>query len=167
VFFVNEGEFEMGSSDFLLRVMADYLISPIVLIGAWAVLATPKERRYQTVARATVAGLVALLFAKTISLLYHGQRPFVALGLAPKAAYLPDPGFPSDHTLLVFLVTFVVWASTKNRWLSAVLFVMSSLVALGRVLALVHTPFDVAGGILCAFLAVVCVYGRRFFSLQR
>jgi undecaprenyl-diphosphatase len=111
-----------------------------------------------------MTGLVALLFAKIISLLYHGQRPFETLGVAPGAAYLPDPGFPSDHALLVFTAVFVVWASTKNVRLSLALLVLAILVAVGRVAALVHTPLDIFGGLLCAFLAAVCVYGKRFFT---
>jgi undecaprenyl-diphosphatase len=152
--------------DLLLRIMADYLIIPIVLTGGFVLLFTPKKQRYQVWSRAILVGLVALLFAKTISLLYQGQRPFEALGVQPGAAFLPNPGFPSDHALLVFAVTFIVWASTKNKPLSAVLLALSILVAVGRILALVHTPADIAGGILCAFLAAVCMYGRQFFTAK-
>jgi len=152
--------------DFLLRFLADYLIIPIVLVGAVVLLRVPKKQRYQIWARAVVAGLSALLFAKIISLFYQGQRPFEALGLQPGASFLPNPGFPSDHTLLVFTITFIVWASTKNKRLSATLLVLSTLVAVGRVLALVHTPADVIGGIVCAFLGVACVYGRNFFTTR-
>jgi len=150
--------------DFLIKVIADYLVIPIFLIGVWAVLTLPQAVRYQRIGRGVFAGLVALWFAKIASLLYQGQRPFVALGEAPKAAYLANPGFPSDHVVLVFTITFVVWAATKNVKVSALLLALSSLVAIGRILALVHTPLDVAGGIVCALIAMACVYGRYFFD---
>lgn len=151
---------------FLIHVLADYLIIAVAAAGGIALLLV-KQDRYQIWARAIVTGLVALLFAKIISLLYHGQRPFETMGVKPGAAYLPDPGFPSDHALLVFTITCIVWASTKNIRLSLLLLVLSALVALGRILALVHTPLDIAGGLLCAVLAAVCVYGRRFFTLAK
>jgi len=152
-------------ADLLIKFMADYLVVPIVLIGLWALLLrTPPAVRYQRVGRAVLMGLSALLIAKIASLLYQGQRPFVALGEAPKAAYLANPGFPSDHVLFVFAITAAVWATTRDVKLTAALLIMSCLVALGRILALVHTPIDVLGGIGCALLAAVLVYGRRFFD---
>lgn len=154
-------------SELLVHILADYLIVAVAAIGGVALLLINKKERAEVWGRAVVAGLVALLLAKIISLLYHGQRPFETLGVKPGAAYLPDPGFPSDHALLVFSIVCIVWASTKNVRLSIALLVLAILVALGRVLALVHTPLDIAGGILCAFLAAVCVYGRRFFTAAK
>lgn len=150
-------------SGLLVHILADYLIVAVAAIAGLALLLVKKDR-YQMWGRAIMTGLVALLFAKIISLLYHGQRPFETLGVTPGAAYLPDPGFPSDHALLVFTAVFVVWGSTKNARVSGVLLVLATLVAVGRVMALVHTPLDILGGVLCAFLAAVCVYGKRFFT---
>jgi undecaprenyl-diphosphatase len=110
-------------------------------------------------------GLVALWIAKIMSLFYQeGERPFMILGVTPKAAFLNNPGFPSDHVLFVFSITFVVWATTKNKPWSLTLLIMSMLVAAGRILALVHTPIDVAGGIIAALIAASAVYGRSFYS---
>ena len=147
-----------------IEIIADVLVVPVVLMGAWAILIVPKTVRYQVMARALMTGMTALFIAKIISLLYQGERPFVALGTLPKAAYLNNPGFPSDHALLVFTVTIVVWASTKNVKLSVWLLVLSCLVALGRILALVHTPADVAGGLFCAVTAGLLLYGKNLFT---
>lgn len=155
-------------SSFLTHVFADYLVLPILLTGGIVLLRVPAKDRYQVWARAVVAGLAALFFAKAMSLLYQqGQRPFEQLGVDPGAAFLPNPGFPSDHALLVFIVTFIVWAVTKNMTLSLILLAASTAVSVARVIALVHTPADVIGGFACAFLAVMCVYGRQFFVLRR
>lgn len=149
--------------DIFIQIIADWLVIPILLIGGVAVLCTPAEHRWQTICRAVVMGLVALLAAKVASLLYQGERPFVEMAVAPGASYRGNPGFPSDHSLLVFVVVFVVWASTKRALLSGSLLVMAVLVAVGRVLALVHTPLDVLGGLLCALLAAWLVYGNQLF----
>ncbi len=154
----------MHITDLLIELIADLLVIPIVFIGVWAMIRIPKAARYQRFARGMMAGLTALLFAKIASLLYQGERPFIELGVEPKAAYLSNPGFPSDHVLFVFAITFVVWASTKNRRISGLLLILSCLVALGRVLALVHTSIDVFGGIACALAAVFIWYGRSFFK---
>lgn len=155
------------SEDILLKIIADYLVLPIALVGGVVLLAVPARLRYAAWGLAFMTGLTALLFAKIVSLFYQGERPFETLGVEPGAAFLPNPGFPSDHALLVFTVTCIVWATTKNKALSGVLLAASILVALGRVLALVHTPLDVIGGIFCAILAAICIYGRQFFTTSR
>lgn len=127
-------------------------------------LRVPAVNRQQLYLRAVGTGLTALLIAKTLGLFYHTERPFVASGVAPKASFLQNGGFPSDHVLLVFTITLIVWASTKNIKVSVLLLVLSALVGLGRVLALVHTPVDVVGGILCAAIAAFIWYGRSLFS---
>lgn len=155
-------------TDIIIRIMADGLVVPIVLIAAWAMLRLPQKEQIDRIARGIVAGLIALLGAKLMSLMYQdGERPFMILGVDPKAAYLNNPGFPSDHVLFVFAITFVVWVSTKNKSLSLTLLVMSILVAAGRVLALVHTPLDVLGGFVAALVAVTFVYGRDFYRTEQ
>lgn len=152
--------------DIIIRVMADALVVPIVLIAAWALFVkVPKAARFERLARGVVAGLIALFLAKVLSLTYQeGERPFVELGVQAKAAYLNNPGFPSDHVLFVFSITLVVWAATKDKKISLTLLILSTLVALGRILALVHTPLDVLGGVLCAFAAASLVYGRALYT---
>lgn len=158
----------MSLGNILLRLVADGLVLPIMLTGGVVMLRIVKLHRYQLIVRGVVTGLLALFFASIASLLYQdGQRPFEQLGVDAGAAYLNNPGFPSDHALLVFTVTFVVWASTKNKRLGLVLLALSIMVAAGRVIALVHTPADVVGGFVCAMLAAVCMYGRDFFVVSK
>lgn len=158
----------MQLTDIIIRIMADGLVVPVVLVAAWAMLRLPQKERFDRIARGIVAGLVALLSAKLLSLLYQdGERPFMILGVDPKAAYLNNPGFPSDHVLFVFAITFVVWASTKSKPLALSLLIMSVMVAAGRVLALVHTPIDVLGGFVAALIAVSLVYGRSFYRTEQ
>lgn len=154
-------------SDLLIRIMADGLVVPIVLIAAWYLLRMSRTVLLERLSRGVLVGLIALWFAKIISLLYQeGERPFMILGVQPKAAFLNNPGFPSDHVLFVFCITFVVWASTKNKPVTATLLVLSVLVSIGRVAALVHTPQDVIGGFLCALVAATLVYGRSFYTTR-
>jgi membrane-associated phospholipid phosphatase len=151
--------------DIIIRIMADGLVVPIVLIAAWASLRLPRSVWWDQLSKGLLTGLIALWLAKLMSLFYQeGERPFMILGVHPKAAYLDNPGFPSDHVLFVFCITFVVWASTKNKSWSLTLLVLSILVAVGRVVALVHTPLDVIGGLAVAVAAATLVYGRHLYN---
>jgi membrane-associated phospholipid phosphatase len=155
-------------SDIIIRIMADGLVVPILLIAAWVGLRLPRTVWWDRLSKGILTGLVALWLAKIMSLFYQeGERPFMLLGVHPKAAYLNNPGFPSDHVLFVFCITFVIWASTKNKPWSIALLVLSILVAVGRVVALVHTPLDVAGGIVAALIAATIVYGRDLYRVTK
>ncbi|HEX6462604.1 MAG TPA: phosphatase PAP2 family protein [Candidatus Saccharimonadales bacterium] len=147
--------------DKLIILLAEVTVLPVIILGVYAVWKAPKDRRLQIIARAIIMALTALLLAKIAAQFYQGERPFQELGVAPKASYLDNPGFPSDHSLLVFTITAVVWTSTRRKAVSLTLLFFSILVGVGRVLALVHTPLDVLGGCLCALLAALMWYGPR------
>lgn len=141
-----------------IRLIADGTLIPIVLIGVYALIAkVPKNSRYEIYCRVLMAGLTSLLVAKLMAQLYHptGERPFEILGVAPGAAYLNNPGFPSDHALFSAAILYAVWFETKNKLLSWILLVLLILVGVGRVLALVHTPIDILGGIVAASVGAI------------
>lgn len=142
----------------LIRFIADGTIILAILVGVYALLyKIPNNHKYEAYCRILMAGLTAYLFAKFMATLYQptGERPFEILGVAPGAAYLNNPGFPSDHALFVTSILLAVWFETKNRVLSGTLLVIAVLVSIGRVAALVHTPIDVLGGILAALVGSI------------
>jgi undecaprenyl-diphosphatase len=136
-----------------IRLIADGTLLPIVLIGLYAlVFMVSKKERYAVYCRVLMAGLTALLVAKLMAQLYQpvGERPFELMGLSAGAAYLPNPGFPSDHALFATAITWAVWFETRSKKLGIILAVLTILMCIGRVLALVHTPLDIIGGIVAA-----------------
>lgn len=150
-------------NDVVIALIADGAVVPIVLIAAWALLfKIPNSQKYRAYCRMLLAGLTAYALAKMIGSVYQpaSQRPFEQMGLEAGASYLNNPGFPSDHVLFCTVIVLAVWFETRNVRLTIVLAVLTLLVALGRVLALVHSPLDVVGG------AVIAVLGALWY-LQR
>jgi len=146
------------SADFLVHLIADYLVFVIVLVGAWAILfKVPKGQRFKAYSRILMAGLTAYLLAKFLATIYQPSdlRPFELLGVNPGASYLNNPGFPSDHALFVTAIAAAVWFETRMKKLSIVLAVLVILVCVGRVIALVHTPFDVIAGVGIALIGAL------------
>jgi membrane-associated phospholipid phosphatase len=99
-----------------------------------------------------MAGLTSYLIAKLLGSIYQpsGERPFELLGAMPGASYLNNPGFPSDHALFTGFLTLAVWFETRQKKIAVVLALLTAAVCIGRVLALVHTPLDVIGGLIVA-----------------
>ena len=157
------------SADFFIRIIADGAVIPVVLIAAWALLfKVPKGHRFAAYSRVLLAGLTAYMIAKFAGAMYQPaeMRPFQIMGVDPGAAYLDNPGFPSDHVLFVTALTLAVWFETKLKRTTIVLIILSVLVAIGRVLALVHSPLDVLGGVLFALVGALW-YGSRYIEEKK
>jgi membrane-associated phospholipid phosphatase len=136
--------------DLFVRFIADYLVVIIVIIASFMlVFKIPRGKRLKAYKRILLAGLTSYMIAKFAAFIYQPTdlRPFEILGLKPGAAYLNNPGFPSDHALFVTVLTLAVWFETKNKLVSSFLAVGVLLVCVGRVLALVHSPVDVIFGV--------------------
>lgn len=144
--------------DILIPILADWLVVPIVLFGFYAFLfKVPKSQKRDVYTRVLLAGLTAYVVAKIIGLLYQpaGLRPFELLGKEAGASSLGNPGFPSDHALFTMAIVLAIWFGAKQKKLAMTAFVLAVLVVIGRVLAMVHTPLDVTGGMLIAFVGIV------------
>jgi len=142
----------------IIKIIADGLVIPVVLIGVYALLRyTPKDQRFETYAKVLMAGLTAYVVAKIAGLLYQPAelRPFELLGVDAGASFLNNPGFPSDHALFTMAITLAIWLGARAKKLAAVALVLTLLVGIGRVVALVHTPLDVIGGIVIALSGVI------------
>ncbi len=143
--------------ELLTKLIADGLVLAVVLIGAWALLTKiPKKETYHAYCRILMAGLTAFLIAKLVSSIYQPEtmRPFEKLGVDAGAAFLNNPGFPSDHVLFCTAITLAVWFETNAKKMAYILAIVTILVGIGRVVALVHTPLDVAGGLVIAFVGI-------------
>ncbi len=144
--------------------MADGALLPIVLLAGYALLfRIPHKQRFQAYCRIIMAGLTAYLIAKLLGSVYQpaGERPFELLGVSAGAAYLNNPGFPSDHALFAAFLTLAVWFETRARRLTLILIGLTLVVCIGRVLALVHTPIDVIGGLLVAWIGALWYLQRK------
>jgi len=148
----------MSIIQFLVHFIADGAVVLVILIGAYAILfKVPKGGRFEAYSRILLAGLTSYLVAKLLASVYQPslERPFQILGVEAGALYLNNPGFPSDHALFVTAITAAVWFETKMKKTTLLLVVLVALICTGRVIALVHTPLDVAGGVVIGLLGAV------------
>lgn len=148
--------------DIAIKIAADGLMIPLVLVALYSFITrSPKIGRYDTYLRVFMAGVSAYILAKYIAALWQpegGGRPFERMGVEAGASFLENAGFPSDHALFAAFLTFAVWFVTGSRRLTLAMAAMTLLVGIGRVMALVHSPLDIAGGIVIAGLGAVIWY---------
>lgn len=142
----------------IISLIADGLVVPVALLGVYTLVRyVPKGQKYAVYSRIVMAGLTAYVAAKIVGLLYQPAtlRPFELLGVDAGASFLDNPGFPSDHALFTMAITLAILFGARQKKLAAVAFVLTLLVGVGRVVALVHTPLDVIGGLIIACVGVV------------
>lgn len=155
----------------IIRFIADGAVVPIVLLAGFSLLFyIPKGQRLDAYKRIVLVGMTTYLLAKLLGSVYQpaDMRPFEMLGVSAGALYLNNPGFPSDHALFTTFLTLAVWFETRRRDIAIVLAVLTLLVCVGRVLALVHTPLDVVGGVLVACLgALWYVQGSEIAPIRK
>lgn len=141
------------NGDYIIIFLADGLMLPIIIGAAIALIYyVPNNKKFEVFSRIILAGLTALLVAKLMAAAYQpaAARPFELMGVDPGASYLNNPGFPSDHALFAAAIAYAVWYGAKKKWLTILFAIAVMLVCVGRILALVHTPLDVFGGIAAA-----------------
>lgn len=136
--------------DFFVRLAADAALLMLLMITMPILLWNLKDRWWVNAPVLIMAGLTSLLMGKIMSLVYQPvvARPFIELGVEPGASYINNPGFPSDHVLLATVLVIAVYALTKRTSLALFLGMVVILIGIARVMAFVHTPVDIAGGVI-------------------
>lgn len=137
-----------------LRLLADGGLVVVLAFAVPLVFWGLRGRWWQAAPVVVMAGLTSLLAGKIMSLLYQPAvaRPFLELGLEPGAAYIDNPGFPSDHALLATAAVVAVYAISGHKKAAVVLGLLVIAMGIGRVMALVHTPLDVVGGVIAGLI---------------
>jgi undecaprenyl-diphosphatase len=143
--------------DLLLRLIADGTLFLVLAVTGPLILWKLRGHWWVNLPVVIMAGLTSLLAGKLMSFLYQPEfaRPFLQEGLEPGAAYIDNPGFPSDHALLATVAVVAAYVLTRNKLLGAVLVVLVIVMCVGRVVALVHTPVDVIGGIVAGLVGLL------------
>ncbi len=136
----------------LIVFAASYLYLVVLVLALVAGWRASRQEKLQVALIALVALPLAYVLAKLLGLVIISPRPPVTDHIQPLIQVATDNGFPSDHTLLA--MTFAMLVLAFNRRGGALLLVLATGVAAGRVLAGAHHPVDVLGSTLIAGAAV-------------
>ena len=126
----------------LVIFLADYLIYFIFLCLPFFLW----KGEIQLGVRAVLALSMAFFIASGIKYFWPSERPFQMVGANPALVNAPDASFPSLHAALAFALAFTVLLTHKRY--GSILVLCAFLVGLARVLAQVHYPIDILGGVV-------------------
>ena len=141
-------------------VAGQYLFLLVILGVVVALLRAPRGAKARFLVSVLVAGAVAYCLSLLAAHLHYDTRPFVARHVTPLIPHDADNGFPSDHALLTMTLTAITCFFSRRT--AAFMFIVTVLVAVARVIALIHSPQDITGAwILGIAGAVIGYYGVR------
>ena len=144
----------------LIIFIAKYLVFISAAIAVVYFAKQPRQKQKEMLIFAAALLPLSYVFAKLVSHFYFDPRPFVEGNFAPLLPHAADNGFPSDHTLLGTAIAFTVFHFNKK--LGFLLFYLTVLVGIARVLAGVHHAADIVGSIIIAGLIYLLVaYSTR------
>ncbi len=147
----------------------------IYLMGIVWLVAVIRRRTTLTLAAAghiVLLGVLAYVIAKVLGHVIADPRPYLVAHTHPLIPTAHDNGFPSDHTLLVALMTASLW--WIDRRLILAFAGATALVALGRLGIDAHHTLDVLGSMAITAVAALVsriapfpvTWGRPVFPVQ-
>lgn len=138
----------------LIIFCAKYLYLVIILIAICVVIFLSVDNKRQLFKFSLLAFPLSFLVAKILNYFIYNVRPFVVEHIQPLIDHAADNGFPSDHTLLSATIASVIFV--YSRKLGILLFCLTLIMGIARVLAKVHHPIDVFGSMAIAiFMSLI------------
>jgi undecaprenyl-diphosphatase len=140
------------------RILAGQVVwlVPASLILGWL---KGNETKRKLLLEAALSGVVALMVAQLLGMVWPHPRPFV-IGLGQQyLAHVADASFPSDHLTLIWSVAFSMMMRQQTRLIGILLGILGIPVAWSRIYLGVHFPMDMVGaaliGVASAWLALL------------
>lgn len=138
--------------DIVIIFAAQYLPFVLVALALWFILRLELLKRKSALALIVLASAFAFVIDKILNQLISSPRPFVVEDIAPLFPHVADNGFPSEHALFAMVIAGIVFV--YNQRLGIILGIFALVIGLARIIAYVHHPIDVLGGIVIALVAV-------------
>ena len=144
----------------LINFFATYLIFLLPAIGLYFFFI---KNDYPLVFKMTLAALVWRATDIIIKSVLFVPRPYMINHLPTYVTTAPiDSSFPSTHTMLAAAISTVIYK--RHPKLGLFLFLISLLIGLGRIMANVHYPRDIFGGLILG--VIIGLFCDKILSCQ-
>ena len=149
----------------IITFLASFLIWILFagLIYLWVIDGRIKR---EVALHAFLSALMAWGAAELLKSLFPISRPFVTDNFPPLTLTIPiDGSFPSGHTAAAFALATSVWLHNKKLGLFFITIALT--IGVSRVLANVHWPLDIVGGVVVGTIVSLMVEKLHVFQLVK
>jgi undecaprenyl-diphosphatase len=137
--------------DVLISGIGQYLIFVVAIAAVVITAFSKKSARNRIIRLAVLSFILAFVIDYIAGKLYYNPRPFVVDHTQPLFSHQAGNGFPSEHTMITMVFSAVIF--TCRRKFGILLGILGLLVGTARVIAGVHHPVDILGGIAIAVIS--------------
>lgn len=139
-----------------------FVVGLIFLITIYKLPKSKKERIKILLFTVGITGIVRFGIMELIHLFDQRLRPFIELS-APHLFVVHAYSFPSGHTTFVFALATVAWYYHQKT--SYFIFVSGLIIGIARIMAGVHYPSDILGGIIVGVVSayVLVLIAQKLF----
>jgi membrane-associated phospholipid phosphatase len=137
--------------DILTAFIAQYLIYFVATAAIIITAVSGRDVRNKIIRLAIFSFIIAFILGLIAGSLYYNPRPFVVEPVQPLFPYQPNNGFPSEHTLVAMVIAGAIFAYRQKSGI--LLVILGILIGVSRVIANVHHPVDIIGGVAVAVVS--------------
>lgn len=134
----------------LITFLASFLIW-ILFVGLFVLWFIDGKIKKEQVLHGLLAFVLAWVLAEILKDIFPTTRPFILNNETPQVFFPGNDGaFPSGHTASSFALALTIFK--HDRKIGSLYLVLALLIGTARVLANVHYPVDILGGIILGAL---------------
>lgn len=143
--------------DSIIIFCAKYLPYLMVMaLGLFLVFSRDRKQELKMILYAFSSAILArLVITEIIRYFYHSPRPFQVYDFAP-LLYDFNSSFPSGHAAFFFALATAIFLFRK-KW-GIVYFLGAIIIVLSRIMAGIHWPTDVLGGIVVGIFSAIVIF---------
>ncbi len=114
-----------------------------------------KLKRVSDLIIVLISGVTAVMVADILKLFFHTLRPFEIFPWVHALIIKDDFSFPSGHSAFFMAIATSLWFYHKR--LSVFFGISAVVIGLSRVIAGIHFPIDILGGLTLGFLVGIII----------
>ncbi|MDP1688878.1 MAG: phosphatase PAP2 family protein [bacterium] len=143
--------------DWLIIFLGTYLAPVLIVLSLVFVFRHRAFKvRFSILSFLAMSLIIAAIFVVVGRFSINNPRPFIVLNFTPLIDASETHSFPSMHMTLFTSLAFALWFI--NRKTGYWFLFGAILIGIGRIIAGVHWPIDILGGLLCGALSAYIAY---------
>ena len=146
----------------LVKFLADFWVIFVAILLVWLWLFWVYKKKDKPKERALIL-FYSIAFSFLIYVILNlglplRPRPETVSAIRPLVDHLPDNSFPSWHAIFAGAAILASFFFCWKKWIIWSVIIISVLMLISRIIAWIHYPSDILGGVVVGFIAALVIF---------